>query len=106
MLEKLKQLFSDMNSKGIPIPLFRDPKIGRGSLTFSLVVVSAGVCILLLAGKAANLLGGVDYDNALWLLGLTLSTYVGRQYQKNGKQITISGGSESEGGSDDAGTSK
>jgi hypothetical protein len=102
MIDKIKQLIQDMNSKGIPIPLARDPKTGRGSLTFTMPVVSFGICVVLLAGKAADKLGGIDYDNALWLLGLTLSTYLGRQYQKNGKQFTL-GDKVKSGDSDDKG---
>ena len=113
MLDKINKLIADMNAKGIPVPLARDPKSGRGSLTFTMAIVSFGACLVLLAGKAADKLGGIDYDNALWLLGLTLSTYVGRQYQKVGKQVTISGETQettqapkAQGGSDDAGSSK
>jgi hypothetical protein len=98
-----------MNKKGVPIPLARDPKTGKGSLTFTMSVVSFGVCIVLLAGKVTNILGDVDYDNALWLLGLTLSTYLGRQYQKNGKEMNLGiSGSTSKNVEEpsDAGTSK
>lgn len=91
MLDKIEKLLADMNSKGIPIPVVRDPKTGFGSLTATMVVVSFAVCLGLLAGKVTKVVGNVDYDNALWLLGLTLSTYLGRQYQKNGKQVTMSG---------------
>lgn len=89
-MNELSKFFSKLNSQGIPIPLARDPKTGVGSLTFTMAVVSFGICILLLAGKIANLIGNVDYDNALWLLGLTLSTYLGRQFQKNGRQLNVS----------------
>jgi hypothetical protein len=98
-MDKLKELLAAMNSKGIPVPMVRDPKTGVGSITATMVVASFGVCIVLLAGKAANLLGGIDYDNALWLLGLTSSTYLGRMYQKNGKSVTL-GEADSKGGGD------
>ena len=91
MIEKLKQLFAKMNSEGIPIPLARDPKTGKGSITFTMAATSFGLCVLLLAGKIAKLMGEFDYNNALWLLGLTLSSYLGRQFQKNGNQVTMSG---------------
>jgi hypothetical protein len=109
MIDKLKELMSNMNSKGIPIPLARDPKSGSGSLTFTMAVVSFGICIVLLGGKVTKLVGNVDYDNALWLLGLTLSTYLGRQFQKNGKQMsmgTVSDPQTPTVGGDNAGTSK
>lgn len=91
MLEKLEKLISDMNSKGIPVPMARDPKTGVGSITATMVVVSFGVCLILLAGKVTKVIGSVDYDNALWLLGLALSAYLGRQFQKNGKQGSLGG---------------
>lgn len=117
MLDKLEKFISDMNSKGIPIPLARDPKTGAGSLTFTMAVVSFGICVILLAGRLTKVIGNVDYDNALWLLGLTLSTYLGRQYQKNGKQVTLGADVQSitstvqaqkaqDGGGEDAGSSK
>jgi hypothetical protein len=108
-MNELSRFFAKLNSKGIPIPLARDPKTGVGSLTFTMAVLSFGICVLLLAGKIANLIGEVDYDNALWLLGLTLSTYLGRQFQKNGKQMGVSGSEQNqktESESDNAGASK
>lgn len=108
-MNELSKFFAKLNSKGIPIPLARDPKTGVGSLTFTMAVISFGICVLLLAGKLANLIGEVDYDNALWLLGLTLSTYLGRQFQKNGKQMGVSGleqPQKTESDSNDAGASK
>lgn len=109
MIEQLAKFFSNLNRNGIPIPLARDPKTNKGSLTFTMAVVSFGCCILLLAGKITNLIGDVDYDNALWLLGMTLSAYLGRQYQKSGKDISIGAtvsANEKTDGSTDAGTSK
>lgn len=106
MFDKLSNLFAKMNSMGVPIPLARDPKIGKGSLTFTLVVMSFTVCLVLLAGKLTKLLGEFDYDNALWLLGLTLSSYLGRQFQKNGKAVTIGGDLPVVEEAEDAGTGK
>lgn len=89
LLKKLKQIVLSANKDGIPLPMVRDPATGRGSVTLTMVVVSFGVAILLLGGKAVNLVGAIDYSNVLWLLGVTLSAYLGRKFQANGKDIQI-----------------
>jgi hypothetical protein len=89
LVEKLKELASSANKDGIPVPMVRDPKTGKGSATLTMVVVSFGVAILLLGGKAVNLVGTIDYNNVLWLLGVTLSAYLGRKFQGNGKDIQL-----------------
>ena len=89
ILEKLKALAAVANSRGVAIPTVRDPKTGAGSITATLVVVSFGVSVLLLLGKVVHLVGEVDYNNVLWLLGISLSAYIGRKFQTNGKDITL-----------------
>jgi hypothetical protein len=87
--EKIKTWLLKMNSDGFPMPMLKDPKTGKGSVTLTMMWISFNVSILALAGKVTNLLGGVDYSDTLWLLGLTSSLYLGRKIQKNGKDFTI-----------------
>lgn len=50
-----------MNRLGIPVPTVRDPKTGKGSITTTLVVCSAGlfgICILFMLGSAIAKLAG------------------------------------------------
>jgi hypothetical protein len=87
--QKIKEWLLKMNSEGVPLPMLKDPKTGKGSVTLTMMWISFNVSILALAGKITNLLGGVDYSDTLWLLGLTSSLYLGRKIQKNGKDFTI-----------------
>lgn len=79
LLDKLKELAKTMNSKGIPLPMVTDPVTGRGSVTITMVVVSFGACLLLLLGKVSEVVGGTNYEDALWLLGISLGAYLGRK---------------------------
>lgn len=40
MLEKLKQLLNDMNSKGVPVPILRNTD-GKPSVSLTLLVISS-----------------------------------------------------------------
>jgi len=88
-MDKIKQFFNDMNQKGIPVPMARDPKSGQGSITATMFIMTHVACILLLLGKVTNVVGNVDYSQLLWLYGLTGSFYLGRKISGNGKDITV-----------------
>jgi hypothetical protein len=77
------------NSKGIPLPLLRDPKTGTGSVSLTLVFLSFNVVLVGLIGRFTNLVGNVDLTNALWLFGISCSLYFGRTIKGNGKDISI-----------------
>lgn len=89
MFEKIRKIFLRANSEGIPMPLLRDNKTGKGSYTLTMFWMSFNLSIILLAGKVTKLVGDVDYNNVLWLLGLTGSFYLGRKIQGGGKKMTI-----------------
>ena len=83
MLDKLKEAVHYMNSKGIPIPVVRDPLFQTPSVTLTTVVVSFGMCVLGLIGKASGFLGGVDMSQALTLFGISSGIYLGRRIGKS-----------------------
>ncbi len=89
IVKSIKSAVNSANMDGIPVPTLRDPKTGKGSVTFTMVAVSFGVAILLLLGKVTKVVGEVDYSNVLWLLGITLSAYLGRRFSGDGKTIKI-----------------
>lgn len=89
MFEKLQKIFLKANSEGIPLPLLRDNKTGKGSYTLTMFWMSFNLSIILLAGKVTKIVGDVDYNNVLWLLGLTGSFYLGRKIQGDSKKMTI-----------------
>jgi hypothetical protein len=82
MLEKLKQVVADGNSKGVPIPTLRDPKTGVGSVSLTLVFLSFNLCLFGMIGKITKVIGEVDLTNALWLFGICTSLYFGRTIVK------------------------
>lgn len=76
LVDKLKNWFISMNEDGIPIPLIRDNHLDKGTLPGTMFCISFLVAIVTLVGKITHLLGDVDYNNVLWLLGLTGSFWV------------------------------
>lgn len=89
MFEKIKSWLLSANENGLPIPLIRDNVKGKGSTTLTMYWISFFVSLLLLSGKAADKFGGVDYEDTLWLLGITGSFYVGRKIQGSGKNFNL-----------------
>lgn len=41
-----KAFFAVLNNRGIPLPTFRDQKTGKGSVTYTMVVVSFGLMFI------------------------------------------------------------
>lgn len=99
LIAKWKLFVDKMNTKGIPIPVARDPKTGKGSVTLSLVVFSAGLCgvsILMMLGtsvaklstnfvlnqETANQIHDA-FVSSLEFLVASLGGYLGRKMQKD-----------------------
>jgi hypothetical protein len=89
MLDKIKEFVNRMNQLGIPAPMIRDPKTGKASVSLTTVVISFGMCVIGLCGKAAGFLGGVDLSQALMLFGMSAGLYFSRKVQKNDKGVII-----------------
>jgi hypothetical protein len=89
MLEKIKNWLLKANSDGISIPLLKDPKTGQGSYTLTMYFISFNLATFLLLGKVTKLVGDVDYNNVLWLYGMSSSIYLGRAWQKKGDEVTL-----------------
>lgn len=99
---KLKQKWIEfvnrMNKYGVPVPVVRDPRTGKGSITAALVVFSAGLfgfCILfILASTVAKWAGFFTLteisltqiktaaDYSFQFLLAALGGYLGRHLQK------------------------
>jgi hypothetical protein len=89
MLEKIKNWMLKMNQEGFPLPMLRDPKTGKGSVTLTMFWISFNVALLTLAGKFTKVLGDVDYSNVLWLFGLTGGMYLGRKFQSSKEGVSV-----------------
>lgn len=83
LIEKWKQFVSDMNSKGVPVPMIRDGKSGRGSVSLTLVFISFNVWLVSIIGKAAGALGGMDPSQTLNMFMVCSGLYFGRKFQKD-----------------------
>lgn len=88
-MEKLKALFRKMNDLGIPMPMLRDPKTGKASVTLTMMMLSFNTALLGQLGKVTKVLGDVDMTSAIVLFTTTAGLYLGRKMQSNGKETTI-----------------
>lgn len=70
-----------MNSKGVPMPMVRDPKNGLGSVSLTLVFISSLLVIIGIVGKWSKFLGDIDIANALQFFYASSALYFGRQWQ-------------------------
>lgn len=75
----IKKFIEDINKKGIPTPMLRDPKTGQGSITATLVFLSSLYVQIALLNSFAQIFKGVDTVNALYWFGMCLSAYLGRK---------------------------
>lgn len=96
--EKWIAFINKMNKYGIPVPVVRDPRTGKGSITAALVVFSAGIfgfCILFMLASAVAKWAGVFIltaesllqvktaaDYSFQFLLAALGGYLGRHFQK------------------------
>jgi hypothetical protein len=66
---------------GINLPMVKDPKTGRGSVSLTLVFISSIMVILGLVGKWSGRLGIVDINNALEFFYASSFLYFGRNWR-------------------------
>ena len=91
MWDKIKNLLSNTNKYGLAIPTIRDPKMGIGSVSLTLLFISSVTVIVGLVGKWSGKFGGIDMANALQFFGICYAGYLGRKLQSDGKKIELSG---------------
>lgn len=81
--EKWKNFITRMNTEGVPVPTCRDPKTKEGSVSFTLVVVSGGLCtisiLMMMAGAITKLSSGIEV-NAEGMASLQNSFYASLQF--------------------------
>ena len=86
MGDKLKELLSTLNEKGICLPFLRDPdkRPPSSSVSLTMMAVSFTICVVGLIGRSAHFFD-IDKNEAYNLLILTSSLYFGRKLTtKNG----------------------
>lgn len=88
-VEKIKQFVFDLNEKGVPIPLVRDPNTDSPSVTMTMMIISFMIAAGGLIGKFANILGAVDTSGANYLFLTAAGLYLGRRMSSDGKKMDI-----------------
>jgi hypothetical protein len=85
LFDKWKVFVSKMNEKGLPIPMVRDPKTGRGDVALTLVVISSIWVQVGLLNKLSNFFGDVDMAQALNWFYACAGLYWARKMSTDGK---------------------
>jgi hypothetical protein len=75
-----KSLAGKMNSNGIPIPLARDPSTNKGSVPFTLVLLSTLLIVVGIVGKWSGHLGGIDMAAAMQFFYTSCSLFFGHSW--------------------------
>jgi hypothetical protein len=86
---KIKQFIVDLNEKGFPLPLLRDPKIDGPSVSLTLMVISFVIAAGGLIGKFTKLTGDIDISGANYLFISTAALYFGRKISGDTTKKTI-----------------
>jgi hypothetical protein len=76
---KWKKFVSDMNDKGIPLPMVRDPNSLEGSVSLTLVVMSSMLVVAGIVGKWAGFLG-IDMASAFNFFYASTTLYFGHSW--------------------------
>ena len=82
--EKWLKFVGELNSRGIPLPLCRDPKTGRGDVALTLVVISSIWLQIGLVGKWSSYLDGINMNEAMEFFAMSCSLYWARKLGANG----------------------
>ena len=98
--QKWIELISKANANGIPLPMVRDPKTGRGDVALTLVVMSSALVMIGLMGKWSGKLGGIDVANALQFFYASSGLYWARKLSTDGKKTEIAAPESQQSGRD------
>ena len=83
------KLVNIMNANGVPLPTVRDGKTGKGSISLTLVVLSATLLQIGIIGKYSKILEGIDLNYAMQFFIASCGLYFGRKMQKDDKKISL-----------------
>lgn len=86
---KWKKFANDCNSRGIPLPLARDPKTNAGSVSLTMMLISFVMVLIGLIGKYSKMLEGVDVSQSLNLFIATSALYFGRKLTRDAKGSVV-----------------
>ena len=87
MIDKIKEFMKKLNEKGIGVPMIRDPKSQMPSVSLTMMIISFNVVLVGLAGNASGYFGGINIEQAMYLLITTSSLYFGRTLTYGSKTV-------------------
>lgn len=96
LIDKVKTFIFNLNEKGIPIPLLRDPKTDAPSVTMTMMIVAFSIAVAGLIGKLTKFLGDVDVSGANYLFLTAAGLYLGRKMSGDTKKTELSSNEEEE----------
>jgi hypothetical protein len=80
IFEKWKHIVEAANDRGIPLPMVRDPNTLEGSVSLTLVCMSAFLVVVGIVGKAAGYIGGIDMNSAFNFFYASTTLYFGHSW--------------------------
>lgn len=90
-LDKLKAKWCDlcikMNTKGVPLPMLRDPKTCQASVSLTLVFISFNVWLAVIVAMAFKADLGLDVNATFNMFLATAGLYWGRKFQGDTKSL-------------------
>ena len=89
IVTKIKTIIFNMNERGIPLPLLRDPNKDAPSITMTMMVISFAIAAGGVIGKLTKVLGAVDASAANYLFLTAAGLYLGRRITSDGTKTEI-----------------
>jgi hypothetical protein len=90
VINKIKQFIFNLNEKGVPLPLVRDPNTDSPSVTMTMMIIAFVIAAGGLIGKFAKILGDVDVSAANYLFLTSAGLYLGRRMSGDATKTEIS----------------
>ena len=88
-IDKIKQIIFDMNERGVPLPVLRDPDKDGPSLSYTFAYITGVLMVASLVGKISGYLGNVDPMASVYAFTASAGMYHGRKILSDGKSITV-----------------
>jgi hypothetical protein len=89
MINKIKTFIFNLNEKGVPLPLVRDPNTDQPSVTMTMMLISFTIAAGSLIGKFTNILGDIDTSGANYLFLTSAGLYLGRRMSGDSTKTEI-----------------
>lgn len=89
-MQRIRKLLSRWNEQGLNLPMVRDPRTGRGSVSLTLLFISSLWVQVSLVGKLVKILGGLDSESAIYWFLSCAALYFGRSISGNKSNASLS----------------